>query len=103
LPFDLLRGKASFIVAVDVSGGPAESGGGLPKSVEAVIGSQQIALRAIINEKLKSAAPDVLIRPEVSRYRVLDFLKIEDILAAAEPAREETKRALDKLLSAQSH
>jgi NTE family protein len=101
LPFDLLRDRTGLVVAVDVSGGPAEGAGGLPKSAEAMIGSQQIALRSIINEKLKSAAPDLLIRPEVSRFRVLDFLKIGEIMKAAEPVREEAKRALDRIFQTQ--
>ncbi len=99
LPFDLLRPSVSYVVAVDVSGGPAEAKGGLPRSTEAMIGAQQIALRSIINEKLKSAAPDCLIRPDVSRFRVLDFLKQEEILAAAAPSRELMKRTLDRLLN----
>lgn len=99
LPFDLLRPHVPYVMAVDVSGGPPEAKGGLPRMVETIIGSQQIALRSIINEKLKSAAPDSLIQPEVSRFRVLDFMKQDDIMAAAEPVREETKRHLEKVLN----
>jgi NTE family protein len=99
LPLDLLRGRVDFIVAVDVSGGRAEARGGIPRSLEAVIGSQQIALRAIIAEKLKSNAPDILIRPDVTRFQVMDFLKQEEILEATAPSREEAKRALHALLS----
>jgi NTE family protein len=99
LPHDLLAPLAGRVVAVDVSGGPAEARGGKPATLEAIIGAQQIALRAIIAQKLHAAAPDVLIRPDVTRFRVLDFLKLEDILEATAPAREDTKRALDRLLS----
>ncbi len=57
LPFDLLRGKADYIIAVDVSGGPSEAKGTLPRAIEAALGAQQIALRSIINAKLESVSP----------------------------------------------
>lgn len=94
LPFDLLSGKAGVIAAIDVSGGAPTEPKFLPSSIEAVIGSTQIMLRSIVNEKLKSNRPDILIRPLVANFRVLDFLKAEEIWAAAQPAKEEFKRAL---------
>jgi NTE family protein len=97
LPFDLLRGKASFIIAVDVSGGPDDSKGGIPRAIDTVLGAQQIALRSIINAKLKASRPDVLIRPPVGHYRVLDFLRYEEILSAAAPVKDDTKSALRQL------
>lgn len=97
LPFDLLRPRASFIVAVDVTGGPGEARSSLPRMMEVILGAQQIALRSIINEKLKASAPDVLIRPKVGLFRVMDFLRKDEILAAAVPAKLEVKHALEEL------
>jgi NTE family protein len=94
LPFDLLSGQAGFIIAVDVSGGPGEPKGGVPRAIETVLGAQQIALRSIINAKLRASAPDVLIRPPVGHYRVLDFLRYEEILSAASHVKDEAKQAL---------
>ncbi|MDX2266400.1 MAG: patatin-like phospholipase family protein [Hyphomicrobiales bacterium] len=96
VPFDLLRGRADVIAAVDVMGF-AETAG-RPNSVEAVVGSTQIALRAILNEKLKAGAPDVFARPEVSAFRVLDFWKAAEIWEAAAPAKEAFKRSLERAL-----
>jgi len=97
LPFDLLREKSDFIVAVDVSGQVAESKSGSPGTVEAVIGAQLIALRSIINEKLKVSGPDLLLRPNVGHYGVMDFLRKDEILEAAAPIKLEIKRALEAI------
>ncbi len=92
-PFDLLRGRADVVAAVDVMGG-VPSLGGAPNSVDAVMASTQIALRSIVVEKLRWAAPDVFIAPDVGRFRVLDFWKAAEIWEASAPAKEEFKRAL---------
>ena len=62
LPFDLIKG-ADFVMAVDVSSGTVELKGELPRPIETLLGSQQIALRSIINAKLKLNVPDCLLRP----------------------------------------
>ncbi|RME99622.1 MAG: patatin-like phospholipase family protein, partial [Alphaproteobacteria bacterium] len=52
----------------------------------------------IVREKLKNARPDILIRPPVNEFRILEFYKAENIFAAAAPVKEELKRALDGYL-----
>jgi NTE family protein len=95
LPFDLLSGKADIIAAVDVSAGAPESKGKNPTLIETLVSAMQIALRSIIVEKLRAGAPDILIRPNVGPYRVLDFFKFDDILAQSAECKDEFKRALD--------
>jgi NTE family protein len=95
LPFDLLGGKADIIAAVDVSAGAPESRGKNPTVIETLVSAMQIALRSIIHEKLRSGAPDILIRPNVGPYRVLDFFKFDEILAASADCKDEFKRAVD--------
>lgn len=94
LPCDLLNGRARVIAAVDVTGGPSDMREKTPGTMEAIIGSTQIALHTIIAEKLKAARPDILVSPDVSRFRVLDFLKAEEVWQASAPAKESFKRAL---------
>jgi NTE family protein len=53
----------------------------------------------IVTEKLKSGAPDLLLRPNIGLFRVLDFFQASAILRAAEPAKAELKEKLGKLLS----
>ena len=53
---------------------------------------------AIIGEKLKHSAPDLMLRPNVGIFRTLDFLQASAILRAAEPVKAEMKEKLAALL-----
>jgi len=99
LPFDTLPETSAFTVAIDVSTGPEEGGTEMPSALEAVLGSTQITINSILTAKLQAGAPDLLIRPKVRQYRVLDFFKIDEILEDCQPVRDEVKRALDKQLT----
>ena len=98
LPFDLLTGHTDFCIAVDVTGGVSEQKRRYPKPIETLLGAQQLALRSIINAKLKVSAPDLLLRPPVGLFQVLEFRRMEEIIAAAAEAKEQTIRALAALL-----
>jgi NTE family protein len=97
LPFDLLAGRVETVIAVDVNGAPREgdrAGGRVPRPLDALVASFQIMAEAITLEKAARVPPDVLLRPAVSRFLVLDFLKAPAILEAAAPLRDQLKRAL---------
>ncbi len=95
LPFDRLPPDCDFILAVDVVGSPVpRSGRQLPTSMDALFGTSQILMQTITTEKLKSRAPDLLVRPPDDNVRVLDFLKTKHILERAAPLRETVKRRL---------
>ena len=98
LPFDLLTGHTDFCIAVDVSGGVSEGKRNFPKPIETLLGAQQLALRSIINAKLKVSAPDLLLRPAVGLFQVLEFRRMEEILDASAEAKERALRALAGLL-----
>ena len=53
---------------------------------------------AIIDDKLKHEAPDLLIRPHVGMFRTLDFPQATAILRAAEAVKAEVKDKLGALL-----
>lgn len=100
LPFDLVKNGGDIVAAVDVSAGAQESRGKRPNLIEFIIGATQITLRSIIREKLGAGAPDILIRPNVGAFRVLDFYKFEDIFTASADSKEAFKRAIaDRLES----
>lgn len=99
LPFDRLCDRADIVIAVDVNGGPEGDGSKLPTPMEAMFGATQLMMQSIIDTKLKLHAPDLLLRPPVGRYRVLDFLLARQILDETASFKEETKRALDQLLT----
>lgn len=100
VPFDHLAGKADITIGVDVVGQPPTGAAGVPNSIDSLYGATQLTMRSIVTLKLEKAAPDIFLRPEVGRFRVLDFIKAEEVLAASAGIRDELKRALDEKLSA---
>jgi NTE family protein len=94
VPIDLLQEKASFIIGVDVSGGPEGEPGTLPSMVDALYAANQLMQRTIISEKAKRMRCDVLMRPKVGSWQVLDFMRTDKVLKATEPLCEEVKVAV---------
>lgn len=99
LPADKLAGS-DIVVAVDVVSGPESRGGrDIPSLMDGIFGATQILMQSVISAKLRHDRPDILLRPAINQFRVLDFLKVRSILKAAEPAKEELKRRLAPLLN----
>ena len=99
LPFDLLRGLADIIVAVDISGPPAEDKKGVPNAIESLYATVMVMTSSIINEKLKHETPDLLVQPNVGMFRTLDFFQASAILRVAEASKTELKAKLEALLA----
>lgn len=99
LPFDLLAGLADCVIAVDVVGAPVVDPHRRPTSIDLMFGATQLLMQSIIDGKLERAQPDILVRPSVSRFRVLDFLKIERVLAETATVKDDVKRAVDAALA----
>jgi NTE family protein len=100
LPFDLLRGRADVLVAIDISGPPAEDRTTVPNAIEAMYATVLVMTSSIINEKLKHDAPDMLVRPHVGTFRTLDFFQASAILRVAEGIKTQVKAELEALLGA---
>ncbi len=98
LPFDHLRGCADAVVAIDISGETAGERRDMPNPWEALVTTVLVMANAIICEKLKHSAPDLMLRPKVGTFRTLDFLHASAILRAAEPIKAEVKEKLAALL-----
>jgi NTE family protein len=100
VPFDIAAQHTDIVVAVDVIGGPTGPASRVPSPTEAVFGTTQLLMRAILAEKLRRPnAPQILVKPAISSFRLLDFMKANAILKAAEPVKNEVKRALDKAIA----
>jgi NTE family protein len=99
LPFDQLRGRADVVVAVDISGEPSEERRDIPNPWECLLTTVLVMGSAITAEKLKHGAPDLIIRPRVGGFRLLDFLQASAILRASEPIKAEVKEKLAGLLA----
>lgn len=103
LPFDLLLPETDIVVAIDVSGSPVPDPRRLaPTAFAALFSSAFLFERSIVKEKLKISQPDILISAGTSQFQVLDFLKYDDILAAAQPAKERLKQQLSRILSVET-
>jgi NTE family protein len=100
LPFDVLRGHADLVIAVDISSVPSENRRDVPNPWECLLATVLVMGSAITAEKVKHTAPDLILRPNVGGYRLLDFLRASVILRAADPVKAELKGKLSALLAA---
>ncbi len=99
LPFDQLRGRADIIVAVDVTGVPMAERGDMPSMWEGMLTALIIMSSSIIAAKIEHGAPDLVIRPNVTIFRTLDFYQASAILRTADAVKAEVKEKLGALLS----
>lgn len=100
LPFDLVAGEADVLVAIDVSGTTVPSPSRpRPTAIEALFASSFLFERSIVREKLKVHRPDIYIDAGTGRFQALEFLKVRDILAAAEPAKAQLRAKLERVLA----
>ena len=83
LPYRALMDRADIVIACDVTGGAPGRGRAPPQPAEAILGAAQIVQQKIIAEMLTHDRPHVLVRPDVSRFRALDFFRAAQILDAA--------------------
>ncbi len=97
LPFGCLRGKADVIVAIDVSGG-TEDRGGVPDPWNSLMATISLMSHTIVQHKLKEGGPDLVLRPNIGIFRMLDFFQASAILRAADPVKAEVKEKLGALL-----
>ncbi len=94
LPYDLLLDRADIVVAVDVTMGGRMRNRRMPRSFDALFGAAQIMQGSITAQKLKRRPPDILLRPPVERFAILDFMKCAPILRAADAMKDDIKRQI---------
>lgn len=100
IPFDHLTGLADIVIGVDVVGGPDGDGETMPSRIDSLFGASQLMMQSIIAMKMKAHPPDILLRPEVGRFRVMDFLRAQEVLAATAGIKGQLKAALDAAFTA---
>lgn len=101
LPFDVFdQGKRVPVIAVDVTGTPTapEPQQQPPSGLQILSGSIQLLQGEIIKEKLKYCEPDILVRPPINGFTIMDFLKIEQILEICTPLKDDLKHRIEKLM-----
>jgi NTE family protein len=101
VPFDLLEGKADIVIAIDVVGAPeGDAADKAPTAIDLMFGTSQLMMQSIIEMKLERRRPEVFLRPPVSRFRVLDFLKIDAVMHETVAIKDELKRAVEAAATA---
>ncbi|MGL4490472.1 MAG: patatin-like phospholipase family protein [Rhizobiaceae bacterium] len=98
VPFEILNGKADYVIAIDVVGSPDGDPDKLPGTIDSLFGASQLMMQSMISMKLAKDHPAILLRPSVNRFKVLDFLKTQKILDATESVRDELRRAIESVL-----
>lgn len=96
LPFDRVRGAADIVIAVDAAVGPGNDGA-VPDPWEALAATMAVIGHGIVARKLADGAPGLLLRPNVSLFRLFDFFRASAILRAADPIKAEVKERLKAL------
>jgi len=99
LPFDRLRGAADIIAAVDVFGSPDTTRNDLPGAWDSMFTTLLIMGSTIVAAKHKHDPPDLVIRPNIAIFRMLDFYQASAILRTADTVKEEVKEKLGALLA----
>ncbi len=94
LPYDLLFASADIVVAIDVTFGGRSRARRIPSPLESMFGAAQIMQGAITAEKITRRPPDILVRPNLEQFGLLDFFRASQILRAAESTKDELKSAL---------
>jgi NTE family protein len=94
VPFDHLVGKADIVIGIDVVGGPEGEDQQIPNRIDSLFGASQLMMQSIISEKLKMHSPDIFLRPNVGKFKALDFLRAAEILDISAGIKDEFKQAL---------
>ena len=97
LPFTQLTGRADVVVAIDCSGDQIAAAQ-VPDPWDTIFATLTVMGQTIVAEKLKHRLPDLLIRPNVGIFRMLDFLQASAIIRAAESVKDEVKTKLGAVL-----
>ena len=102
IPVNALPKDIDIVLAVDVTGLPEQAEHRpLPGAAETLIGAALLMTQAVVRGTFASSPPDIVVRPPIAAFNVLDFLKAREIMDAAEPIKDEVKRRIDRIFSAE--
>ncbi len=103
MPFDVLPSESDIIIAVDVLGGPLrpQDINKFPSALNTVLGASDLLMQSIINQKLKTCHPHILLRPNTRDFKVLEFYRFNEIIQQSQHIREDVKYQLDRMIEVQ--
>lgn len=101
VPFERVADGTDLIVAIDVTGGRvSEEDNDAASNLLRAFRSIYVMQHQITKLRRQHVEPDIYIRPAIDRYRAGDFFQVREIMADAMPAKDELKRALEKVITA---
>ena len=101
LPLDVIFGAADITIGIDVTG--ERDGSQMtarPSVATMLVHSVAIFQKTIIQQNLKAQPPDIYLDLDIGSFGALQFSKVNEILAAAAPAKDAFRRRLERVLSA---
>ena len=98
VPYDLLMAECDIVIAIDVIGERTKPETLVPSYFETIFNSVKVMHQAIMAEKQRHRKPAIYIAPRIVDIRALEFYRAKEVFEQAEPAKEELKRRLSKLL-----
>jgi NTE family protein len=93
VPYDRLD-DVDVVIASDVVSLPRGDPRRVPGPVQTAFGSVVLVLNTILQEKLRTERPDLLIRPPTGVFGPMDFAKAEAIMAACDHGKDDIKRRI---------
>ncbi|MBN9022955.1 MAG: patatin-like phospholipase family protein, partial [Rhizobiales bacterium] len=91
VPYDRL-GDVDLAIASDVVSLPRGDPSTIPGALKAAGGSVVLVLKALLREKLRTAQPDLMIKPPTGVFGPMDFHKAEAVIAACDRGKDAIKR-----------
>lgn len=101
VPYEHILDRCDVTIAVHVGKRRTPQGKTTPNALESVLGTFDIMQSAILAEKLKRRKPHILVRPELSNIRTLDFKMVDDVMTRSQPAVDALREDLEKLIDGQ--
>ena len=98
LPYDHLFDLADIVIAIDVTFGGRSRRRRAPTPLESMFGAAQIMQGAITAQKIKRRPPDILIRPRVEQFGLLDFFRAGQFCGPQKSSKEELQAAIKSQL-----
>lgn len=99
VPFNHAKKDSDIVVAIDVTGRPGGFRRTHPSNHELAVGAVLIMFNQIAELRRAVNPPDIYITPDLKDFGAGDFFRVREFFAAAEPAKQELKRALEMRLN----
>jgi NTE family protein len=98
VPFNHARDGMDIVIAIDVTSRPRDFRRAHPTNQELAVGAVLIMFNQIAELRRQAQPPDLYIRPDVANFHAADFFRVRELFEAAEPAKEQLKRAIEMRL-----